>query len=476
MSTVEYHHYIPQFLLRNFAHDYKARPGKKKPNPGPKIYPGNKVLNAVNMVPDDPEFVETQVKRTFGQNDMYKDGSVLPAGQWNDVEKKLGQLENAASRVFRKITDAHRTDQPDVHLTDVEYGVLRKFVFAMKLRSTLFFRTFNHQRIEDYTENDTEKLRTYMQKKKHTRPIDVWLETIVEILGIEFDEKDEWALKLQDRIYGPHAIWAQMVMRLMYPVVCTPSEADEEFVLSEHAYSLHEGPVIPGSIWTEFHILCILAPRLALLLRSDLLPEVVEDRDETIKKQKEKDLHECMQKYPEPSDAKSLFHDLPVAKPRYTYTRDNNNRLVLNGSGVVCEKLSLPIFRFDSEIIQLINSLILEEAFDLSMIVFESRHALRLALEAYLSRPITTGRFSMKRLSRHTADARLVYLKKLEHVAQMLGSKVEAVYKPAIVTTLLPREMAVGIALDQFTIEGNEPLPCHHHHAGQVRQRSDPSM
>lgn len=266
----------------------------------------------------------------------------------------------------------------------------------MKYRSTLFFKLDNHRRIEDYTKNDGDKMAAYMIKKKFKRPIDAWLDNLVAILDITFDKDNhnEWALDLQDRMYGPDALWAQMVMRLKYPVVCTPSKPENEFVLSGHSYGLHEGAVL-RSTWTEWHVVCVVAPRLALLMRNDVLPEVGDK--ENIK---EKDIEPAkyLQQYPEPDQAKSLFHNFAVARPR------------CSTSG----KLSLSLFSLGSDVIQVINCLILEEFFDLPMIVFENRVGLHRALDAYLSRPITAGTFSMKRVSNEYDDAKFKYLKQLE--------------------------------------------------------------
>jgi hypothetical protein len=122
MSKAQYQHYIPQFLLRNFAHPYEPKSKNKNKNKNrsiaerPRLRAGDPLLHAVELISDDPKFIEMPVRRTFGQPDMYKDDRkyknstndpLLSAKQWNHVELKLGKLEHAASRVFRKIVGAH---------------------------------------------------------------------------------------------------------------------------------------------------------------------------------------------------------------------------------------------------------------------------------------------------------------------------------------------------------------------------------
>jgi hypothetical protein len=61
-----------------------------------------------------------------------------------------------------------------------------------------------------------------------------------------------------------------------------------------------------------------------------------------------------------------MLHDLPVAKPRSTYIKDNEGKLVLTKEGVPSDKLSFPLFKLECAAMQSINYVILEEALDLS--------------------------------------------------------------------------------------------------------------
>jgi hypothetical protein len=85
---------------------------------------------------------------------------------------------------------------PDVQVSDREYATLRKFVFVMRFRSTLFFEGFNHRQPADYTGSDKDMLLAYMHEKGILRPVDVWLEALVAILDPEADAEDTWARTL----------------------------------------------------------------------------------------------------------------------------------------------------------------------------------------------------------------------------------------------------------------------------------------
>ena len=368
---------------------------------------------------------------------MYRDDSktssdqgqpVISPKQHAHVEKKLSGLEQAASVVFKKIIATHSNSEVDVELSTSEHATLLKFVFIMKCRSTNFFERFNYQYSADYKDNDKATLIAYMRDKGHVRPIDVWFEMIVKIVDLDMDGDDEWDTKLQELIYPELADWAWIIMRKMYPVICTPSNSQQEFVLSEHAYSLFEGPVTSGA-WVEFHTMCILAPRVALLMRSDVLPEDMEDKDIHVKAKRQEALAQCTRPFPKPDQARSKLHDLPVSRPRIIHGKDRDVKTAVNQEFSTDMKLSFSVFVLAQDDIDSINSVILEEASDLSLIVFKSKEGLKLALEAYLSRPIRLGMFSMKRVLSDDDDPKLIYLKQLEKVAEQLGSTIKAVYK-----------------------------------------------
>jgi hypothetical protein len=234
--------------------------------------------------------LETFIGKTFGRQGMYegdvtpssdKDRAPLSAAQQVSVQKELSKLEGAGAMIIAEIKKAHNSNQPDAQLSSAQHATLMKFVFIMKYRSTLMFEHYNPQRPEDYEGYDKARLLEYMRKKGHRCPIDVWLETIVETIKLDLDGNDAWPLELQKHVYIEGPMWTELIMRLMYPVVCTPSQPDEEFVPSEHAYCLHEGPVYHKH-YTELHIICVLTPRLVLLLRQEALPEIVEDKDEAV--------------------------------------------------------------------------------------------------------------------------------------------------------------------------------------------------
>jgi hypothetical protein len=158
MATSQYRHYIPQFLLRNFAHD--RVPGNKKeqrPQSQTRLYENDKILNAVDLSKTAPDLVETPVKRTFEGTASYTDATALTNEERQRVETALDQLENSAAPIFKKIKDAQDAKAADISLSPAQNGVLLKFTLVMKYRNTLFFDRYKHECLEDYDAEDRDE-------------------------------------------------------------------------------------------------------------------------------------------------------------------------------------------------------------------------------------------------------------------------------------------------------------------------------
>jgi hypothetical protein len=172
--AAEYQHHIPRLVLRNFARTYQGR-SKKFGQPGLKhrVHRDNHILDAAHLAADNPSFIETTAKKTFGQDNMYECQSSISVDQWKGVENQLSKLESAASVIFREMLGAQAAGESNISLDDTQYATLMKFVFVMKYRSTLFFKRYDYERAEDYIGGDKAELMAYMRAKKLHRPIDV---------------------------------------------------------------------------------------------------------------------------------------------------------------------------------------------------------------------------------------------------------------------------------------------------------------
>jgi Protein of unknown function (DUF4238) len=188
----QYHHFIPRFILRNFAHPFvppngpsntSAKSSKRQSKGG--CHRGEPMLHAIDLSKDTVEIIETPVARTFGLTDMYR--NFADATNQHYLEQKFSQLESNAGAIVSKVRKAFGAGHQDVWITRPERDVLRTFLFIMKYRGLRAHKRFYHQTADDYAENDREKLLEYMRKKGYQRPIDVWFDSIKAMLDLKID-------------------------------------------------------------------------------------------------------------------------------------------------------------------------------------------------------------------------------------------------------------------------------------------------
>jgi hypothetical protein len=251
---------------------------------------------------------------------------------------------------------------------------------------------------------------TYMQMRGFTRPIDVWYDNILKILNTEAQNKTQYVSRLRKLMFPEDVDWVELDMVRKYPVLCVPLQEGDEFVLSEHSFCLHEGPHDKMNVaWADFHVFCIIAPRLAIMLRFNLLHERLDDSNDKVSSRNKQELEKILSGFRFPDEPTSLFRDLPVYKPRSGYQRNEDGSLVHSpstqrskGSG---NSLDFPVACIDSKDLQTIKR----------------------ALEFFLRMP-STGAYSLKNYSSEIGP-RVLHLKRLKKASELFDPKTEGVYK-----------------------------------------------
>ncbi|OBT69547.1 hypothetical protein VE03_01179 [Pseudogymnoascus sp. 23342-1-I1] len=432
----QYHHFIPRFILRNFSY--------KSPKNG-RNQRVEDMLHTIDLSGLTAKIVTASVARTLGKVDMYRD--FTKAKNQQGLEKQLADLESLAGRVVATIRKRFEAGDKDVWITRLERDTLRKFLFIMKYRSSNMHKRFYHETSEDYTADDREEMLVYMREKGFERPIDVWFDNIKAILELQMDPGGGWMKEIRKRIYPGDAEWFVHHTQSMYMALCMPSEQDDEFLLTENGYGIHEGPVssrvdsITGestaTSYTEYHVFAAISPRLMIVLRSLLLPNPTEDNIQDIREFRQTMYRMSASAHNDPSKANSILTDLPISKARNSYTQFIDGKLVLlNGEDGTHRANHRFCFRFVPIIkdqVDKINGIMLEESYGISTIVFGSHTGARKIMESYLS-IIPRGEYGFKIVSGKPDDRRLVFLRKLEQVVQQMGSNVVAVYHSRNIT------------------------------------------
>ena len=440
-NSSQYHHFVPRFLLRNFA--VFKNPGRivqktsKKTKNRP---PRPQRLNVLNL--KSGTFEQKDVGDTFGIVDMYRDFEKAGPDQ-QKLEKELSVLESAAGEVVAHALKMYEAGKKEVQLIRKDKDILRRFLFIMMYRNSTFAQRFEKSK-EDYDADDREHMLVYMDERGFKTPRDVWFANIRAFLEVKLDE--DWTnamAELSKRAYPMDARWFFMHIQAFFIVFCTPKRTDDEFVLTQNVYGVYEGPD-SGGPWTDYHRFAPVSSKIMVVLRSVLLP-CIGVKDEPEDRQMLLDWSKSM--HLNPDEAGSWLEDLPVNKARNNYTQVVDGTVVPLPTKMSRDKhiFYFPFFPLDHEHVQKINMICLENARDTAAMVYKSQESLRTALEFYLTnktpgfkvtwRPPPTQpeylRFMLQGGGQLAHAQRLLpYLQLLHKFAAQLGSTVGLQHNP----------------------------------------------
>jgi Protein of unknown function (DUF4238) len=478
-TKTQYQHFVPQFLLRNFSHPYKPQDNDQKKSKRSKrkyekgMFPGDLVVSNLNLSADPPVICQSPVKRILGQMDMYRDTSKSSLQQQQHIEQMFSKLEGQASAVFRKITKAFERNETELWLDRNERNLIRKFLFLMKYRGSTFHRRFYHEDAEGYNANDRELLHEYMAEKGFKRPVDVWFDNLKTIVELHMDPEGKWIQDLPKNMFLYDAFWFITHVQSMYMAICTPSEPSDEFILTDNSYNVFEGPncfaadeetgKVEGTYYAPLHEFAPVSPKLMIVLRSFAIPVPEEDANEDVKLERDSFRSEALKPYA--WEVKSLLADLPIQKARNNYSEVVNGRLQLingeDGKKRMDHKFSFTFFPVETEHVNTINGILLDNAYHCSSLVFNSIESFSSTLEWFLTSPCSSGKIVMGT----DTDLRLTYLKKLATISQSLGSEKTPVWteKPTPIVPGLGQFMQTEIEksrlMGRMIKDGPTPIP-----------------
>ena len=438
-KSSQYHHFIPRFLLRNFA--VFKNPGKIVPKTSKRSKnqaPKPQKLTVLDLKAGD--FKQGDVGETFGIVDLYRDFKEAGRDQ-QKLERELSVLESAAGEIYSRINKTFEAGKKEVQLIRKDKDILRRFLFIMMYRNSSFAVRFEKSR-EEYDSDDREEMLAYMDAKGFRHPRDVWFANIRAFMEVRLhDDGEDWTAamaELQERAYPRDARWFFAHVQAFYIAFCTPKELNDEFLLTQNAYGVYEGPTSPGP-WTDYHRFAPVSPRIMIVLRSLLLPCAGLQQDMETQK-----MHLEMTKlmHPDPDRAGSWLEDLPISRAGNNYSKVVNGKVEPLPTKMARDKhvFYFPFFPLDHVHVQKINMICLENACDTLAIVYKSPESLRTALDFYLTDktpgfkvmyPNTTLRGlpeDMHLFQISKEEERLPYLQLLLKFAQQLGSIVKLEY------------------------------------------------
>lgn len=391
--------------------------------------------------------------KTFGMIDMYRD--VSASTKQHHIEEQLSVLESRAGEVISTIRKAFEAEKTEVWITRTQRDILRKFLFIMKYRSSGFHSRYCHDDADDYDSDDREKMLKHMKERGIKKPIDVWFDNIKGILDLKMDCGLEWMEKLSKRIYPDDAEWFINNVQQFYMALVTPTNPDDEFLLTQNAYSIHEGaetekfnPVtgkMECSAYTEFHLFAPIAPRLLIVLRTFLLPVPEEDFNETIREWREAAYKVSMEPHLHPEAAGLFLRDLPIRKALNSYSKIVDGRYVLLNAGPIgaSDRFGFRFFPLSGEYVNKINGIMLEESHRIDLIVSNNKATTYKTLQHYLA---SYNRFE---ISNDRAKGRM----KLRQAATLLASASSSQEFPETLPSLsngaLPKDKLYALFIQE---------------------------
>lgn len=446
-TAAEYQHYIPQFLLKNFAYPFecprsedggKKRKGKKckcKHEKGK--YPNDLVLNCVNLTATPFHHEVRPVKRVFGLSNMYDDKAKPTTAEQRRIETRFGKMESQASTIFRRMIKAQESGEPAIMLTRIERDTVRKFLFLLKYRGQGFHNRFDHGSVDEYSANDRTLMVEYMERKGFKTPLDVWFHNLEAIMDIHMDPERHWIFELPEKMFPPDAHWFVSHAQSYYMALCTPHDEKEEFILTDTCFNVFEGPntfvrdqtsgEIISASHAGYHQFAPIGPRLMIILRCSVLPNPLEDADPKARRDRENQRWFSFGQVYGPH-AESFFEDLPVHKAKSSCTRIINGGCRpaegFDGKYRPNDTFTFNLFRIEHRHIMIMNNMLLDNAYTCTALGFKSHDAFFNTLESYIAGPCD----SAKVIGGTDADLRLGFLRKLEALARNMGSTKPLTY------------------------------------------------
>ncbi|KAL7905656.1 hypothetical protein GGI35DRAFT_460153 [Trichoderma velutinum] len=442
-TNTEYQHFIPQFILKNYSYPFQCPKAEHKGRKRCKCkhekdkFPGDLVVNCVDLTPPRFRLETYSVKRIFGVENMYNDPAKTTSEEQRRIETMFGKMESQASTIFRRIVKNHEAGDAAVTLTRIERDLIRKFLFLLKYRGSGFHQRFYHDKPEDYCSNDREILLEYMEEHGLSTPRDVWYHNLETIMNLKMDSDRKWIRELPRKMFPDDAHWFISHCEMYYMAICTPSELTNEFILTDSCYNVFEGPntfttdatgQVTGGYHSGFHQFAPISPRLIIVLRCFALPNPEEDYDWKVRQARHDALWSSFQNVYGPG-WKSMLEDLPIKKCRNNYTQIINGEVHplagYDGTFRPTDEFRFTYYPIRNDHVSIINNIFLDNAYSSTTIAYRNQENIKHILESYVGGPCD----SHKIVCGDDSKIRYSFLRGLETLAKLLGSQKSLVWR-----------------------------------------------
>ncbi|KAJ3937154.1 MAG: hypothetical protein NXY57DRAFT_775785 [Lentinula lateritia] len=372
-----YHHAIPRFILRRFAHGPKKSKAQR-----------NKEFRQTGVDPNYIWFYDIatgaltsqSVGSIYGVPDLYADSRAVNP---QELEKKFSFLERDAAKIIETIHTAEvaNSSSRQVTMKREDLETLRKFLFLQHYRAARMSISYFD---EGHPENAP--VRDWIVKYKDTHHLnssnDLWLHVLRYYLDTPAYLIQKHALDMYDKYGGFIEVHLMMQHRVdpnmeHYPALAYQNQAGmyflciweaadgDEFILSNDGFGLWEGSINGAPC---AHRLFVISPRTAIVLRSNFLRPGLASTDSLI-------VH---------SDFADINPPVPISNPLDLSDLELKTRSdSLMASRTREDVFRLPVFKLSHKHTQAMNSVVFTNAHKDGSITFLSRECMSRTLQAH---------------------------------------------------------------------------------------------
>lgn len=236
----QYQHYIPRFILRNFALDDYLKHSRER----------HEIL-FYSLT--DQELRVADVDTSYGVYNMYSD--IQNIKDLNFVELELSNLEQEASNIIKRMLDLSVNA---VTISYLELTSLRKFLWIMSFRYPGRRRQYTENRFD---QNGKRIQEDFMQSRGRSSLDDVWLESIKGILLEDAENPQSISLEGKTGSIGPMENIDYKSHKMSTFLCIWEAEEPFEFVLTDNGFNIFEGDCGRAFAGSAYHYFYPLSPR-----------------------------------------------------------------------------------------------------------------------------------------------------------------------------------------------------------------------
>ncbi|CAG8808964.1 23987_t:CDS:2, partial [Dentiscutata erythropus] len=327
------HHYIPQFILHNFAINNYERKFVMSPNYQHQTlsYKKNKYLNNEKVM---------------------------------HVENELSFLERKASKIIRNILEKSQNESQIVLLRK-DLNNLRKFLFIMGYRKPHRCSQFTKEKFDYPT---WLKLKEFMNQCNLRNAREVWLQNIIQILKTPHKE-----VKDNPLIFEIDRDDYQQRMFDYFLVIWQAGESDE-FLMTNNGFGIFEGvseELTKGLPFQfAYHFFYVISPKLVLVLCHSSFRQGSEEFQKYFLQEKMGFSHSIFENVPHPTATPNYVSQ--KFSPQCTHSSGMQFDIAMNSIGLRRRNnvtFTFPFVKITSSAVHLVNSILLNETHEQDLIV-----------------------------------------------------------------------------------------------------------